>query len=126
MPARNIVIGQHVDPVKVARGKELRRHMTAAEAVLWHRLRTNRLDGWHFRRQQVIDGFIADFYCHAAGLVVEVDGPIHDQQADYDLERDRILASRGLRVLRFRNDDILRDPDGVLHRIAVACREGGT
>jgi len=122
MPARNIVIGQKVDQVKVQRAKELRRQMTREERILWQQLRTNRLQGFHFRRQQVIAGFIADFYCHAAGLVVEMDGGIHQQQAEYDAERDRVLATLGLRILRVRNIEILENLAGVLERIAAACR----
>jgi very-short-patch-repair endonuclease len=57
----------------------------------WQHLRANQLNGLHFRRQQIIDGFIADFYCHVARLVIEVDGEIHQQQAEYDAERDRVL-----------------------------------
>ncbi len=123
MPARNIVIGQKVSAAKVARAKELRRRMTPAERVLWSHLRKNQLEGFHFRRQQVIDGFIVDFYCHAAGLVVEVDGEIHQKQAEYDKERDRILAARGLRVLRFQNREVLENLPEVLNRIAAACRK---
>ena len=77
--------------------------MTPAEAILWQHLRTNKLDGLHFRRQEVINGLIADFYCHEAGLVVEVDGAVHEDRTDADAERDRILTGRGLRVLRFTN-----------------------
>lgn len=66
MPTRNIVIGQKVDQAKVERAKELRKNLTPEERILWQRLRANRLDGWHFRRQQIIDGFIVDFYCHKA------------------------------------------------------------
>jgi very-short-patch-repair endonuclease len=123
MPARNIIVGQKVDQVKVQRAKELRRQMTREERILWQQLRTNRLQGFHFRRQQVIAGFITDFYCHAAGLVVEMDGGIHQQQAEYDAERDRVLAARGLRILRIRNIEILENLAGVLARIAAACRE---
>ena len=80
--------------------------MTPAERRLWNCLRANRLGGLQFRRQQVIDGFIVDFYCHAAAVVVEVDGPVHDDRADYDAERDRILTARGLRVVRFTNEQV--------------------
>lgn len=97
-----IVMGHHA-AAKRERVRKMRREMTPAEAILWKYLRTNQLDGLHFRRQQVIDGFIADFYCHAARLVIEVDGEVHDQQPDYDAERDRILTARGLRILRFTN-----------------------
>src|SRR5574341_1072598 len=98
MPTRNIVVGQKVDATKLQRAKELRGGMTEAERMLWERLRGNRLRGFHFRRQQVIDGFIVDFYCHAAGLVVEVDGGVHAQRVGYDDERDGVLSRRGLRV----------------------------
>jgi very-short-patch-repair endonuclease len=77
----------------------------------------------HFRRQQIIVGFIADFYCHAAGLVIELDGGIHQRQAGYDAERDKILTARGLRVMRFKNEEVLRDLKGVLARIQAACGE---
>jgi len=97
--------------------------MTPAERRLWACLRANRLHGFHFRRQQIIDGFIVDFYCDAAGLVVEVDGPVHDQHTAYDAERDRILAARGLRVLRVRNCDVMQDLAKVLERIELACQE---
>jgi len=60
---------------------QMRREMTASENLLWQHLRANRLDGLHFRRQQVVDGFMVDFYCHAARLVVEVDGAVHARQA---------------------------------------------
>jgi very-short-patch-repair endonuclease len=121
MPAHRIVGGQAVSGAKVQRAKELRRRMTTEETVLWERLRAHRLRGLHFRRQQVIDGFIVDFYCHAASLVVELDGDVHAAQADYDLERDRILARRGLRVLRVSNADVQRNLPEVLARIAAAA-----
>ena len=96
--------------------------MTQEEKVLWKHLRANRLDGYHFRRQQVIDGFIVDFYCHAAGLVVEVDGEVHRQQIDYDVERDRVLSKHGLSILRIMNEEVRENLSGVLSRIADACR----
>jgi very-short-patch-repair endonuclease len=117
----NIVIGQKVTSVKVERAKELRHRMTEEEKVLWQRLRANKLNGLHFRRQQIIDGFIADFYCHAARLVIEVDGQIHQQQAEYDAGRDRALSARGLRLLRIKNEDVRQNLDSVLARIAKAC-----
>jgi very-short-patch-repair endonuclease len=92
--------------------------MTAEEKILWQHLRINRLNGLHFRRQQVIDGFIVDFYCHKAKLVVEVDGGIHQHQVEYDAARDKVLTARGLRVLRIRNEDVRRRLEEVLARIA--------
>jgi very-short-patch-repair endonuclease len=104
----------------VERAREFRRAMTAEESILWEALRQGRLGGVRFRRQQVIDGFIADFYCHQAGLVIEVDGGQHREQAGYDAERDRILALHGLRVLRVSNDEVRARLPSVLRRIAAA------
>jgi len=123
---RGLVNG-HRWVLKQGIAKTMRREMTPEESILWNRLRGNRCGGLHFRRQQVIDGFIADFYCHAVGLIVEVDGSIHEQQADYDLSRDRILSARGLRVIRFANDRIHEDLENVLAEIeacALAATQG--
>ncbi len=122
MPAKNIVTGQKVDHAKIQRARDLRRQMTPEEKILWQALRANRLGGFHFRRQQVIDGFIVDFYCHAVGLVVELDGGIHQQQADYDTERDQVLAARNLRVVRIRNKEIDHNLDDVLARLLALCQ----
>ena len=108
MPVKNIIPGQRVTKQKLQRAKELRREMTPAEKFLWNELRANKL-GVHFRRQQVIAGFIVDFYCHKAALVVEVDGDIHDLQQEEDAKRERILSEMGLRMVRFRNDEVVRD-----------------
>ena len=119
MPRKNIVIGQKVRPEKVAQSKELRDNMTPAERYLWQHLRANQLDGWHFRRQQIIDGFIVDFYCHQASLVIEVDGPIHDVQGAADAEREAILTRSGLVVLRFTNREVMGNVRLVLNKIRV-------
>jgi very-short-patch-repair endonuclease len=107
MPAKNIVTGQRVTKEKLQRAKELRREMTPAEKILWEELRANKL-GVHFRRQQVIEGFIVDFYCHKAALVVEVDGDIHDLQKEEDERREKVLSALGLRIVRFGNDEVVR------------------
>ena len=117
---QNIVVGQRVQEVKVVLSRRMRREMTGAEAVLWNHLRRDSL-GVSFRRQQIIDGFIADFYCHSAALVIEADGPIHDP--DYDAERDRVFAGRGNSVLRFRNQDILERVGYILPLHSTAYRE---
>ncbi|MBI4287513.1 MAG: endonuclease domain-containing protein [Chloroflexi bacterium] len=111
------IFGQSVGPAELVRAKELRRTMTAAECLLWRALRANQLRGYHFRRQQIIDGFIADFYCHSAALVIEVDGPPHLAQADCDAERDAIMTTRGLQVVRVTNEQVLKDMEAVLARI---------
>lgn len=99
----------------------MRREMTDAERMLWDHLRGGQLLGLRFRRQQVLAGFIVDCYCHAARLVVEVDGGVHANQADYDSERDKALAHMGLRVMRFSNDDALTRLPDVLAKIAACC-----
>jgi very-short-patch-repair endonuclease len=119
--AKRIITGQPVKPEKLARAKELRRAMTPHEGTLWKRLRGNRLAGLHFRRQQIIDGFIVDFYCHQAGVVVELDGSAHSKQVDYDQARSDWLRARGLQVLRFTNAEIESDLARVLARIEAAC-----
>ena len=123
MPAQNIVIGQKISSDKAARARELRRNQTPTERLLWERLRANRLSGWHFRRQQVVAGFIVDFYCHAASLAVELDGAIHETQVDYDVERDRVLAGLGVRVLRIQNQSVCDNLKTTLEMILKACEE---
>ncbi len=123
MPVPNIVRGQRVSQGLAERARQMRREMTPTEKRLWNALRGNQLGGFHFRRMQVIDGYIADFYCHASALVVETDGAIHDQQQEYDEERDDLLTRRGMLVLRVRNEEIERDLAGVLGRIREVCRE---
>jgi very-short-patch-repair endonuclease len=120
---RNIVIGQDISSVKQQLAKEFRRQMTPEEKILWQHLRANRLNNLHFRRQQIIDGFLADFYCHAAALVIEVDGKIHEQQVEYDAERDKVLSARELRLLRIKNEEVTQELDKVLMRIVQACSQ---
>jgi very-short-patch-repair endonuclease len=122
MDNKGIVFGQHA-PQKRALARHLRREMTPAEALLWHRLRRNQWKGLHFRRHQVIDGFIVDFYCHAAGLVIELDGSVHETHAAYDAERDEILTRRGLKVLRFSNDRVEHELKTVLAEIDAATQQ---
>ena len=97
--------------------RENRHHPTQAEDRLWHALRGRRLDGARFRRQHAIGRFLVDFYCAEAGLVVEVDGPVHDSHVEEDLDRERELQTRGLTVVRFKNQDVLNDLASVLVRI---------
>ena len=101
----------------------LRREMTPAEKILWSDLRKNRLAGYHFRRQQVIESFIVDFYCHRAGVIVEVDGGIHQQKVASDVERDAILTAGGFRIIRVRNEDVHHNLSGVLELIMKTCQE---
>ena len=119
MKPRNIVIGQKVSPKKIKRAKELRKDMTPAEKILWEHLRAKRFNGLKFRRQQIIAGFIVDFYCHSLGLIIEVDGKIHDKQKEKDLEREAILKAQGFQIVRFTNQQVIEDIEAVLKAIAV-------
>ena len=92
---------------------------TNAEKRFWLRLRRRQL-GVGFRRQFVIDRFIADFYCSDRKLVVEVDGAVHLDRRQLDVQRDRVFAAMGLRVVRVSNREVLSDLDGVLQRIQAA------
>lgn len=114
------VKGQRVRGSLLAVARELRGRQTGAEQRLWQHLRAHRLDGHHFRRQQPIGPYIADFFCAVGRLIVEVGGPIHGDQVEYDRERDDHLAAHGLRVLRFSNDAVLRDTEHVLSVIRHA------
>ena len=116
MPVKNIIPGQTVTKEKLQRAKELRRDMTPAEKILWQELRANKL-GVHFRRQQVIEGFIVDFYCHKAGLVIEVDGDIHDLQQEEDAKREKVLSEMGLRIVRFHNEEVMKKLSAVVGNV---------
>ena len=116
MPVKNIIPGQTVTKEKLQRAKELRRDMTPAEKILWQELRANKL-GVHFRRQQVIAGFIVDFYCHKAGLVIEVDGDIHDLQQEEDARREKVLSEMGLRIVRLKNEEVVKNLSAVVGKI---------
>jgi len=116
MPIKNIVTGQKVTKEKLERAKELRREMTPAEKLLWQEVRAKKL-GVRFRRQQIIQGLIVDFYCHKAALVIEVDGDIHDLQQHEDARREKALSELGLRVVRFRNDEVMRNVSAVVRKI---------
>ena len=135
MPVKNpstslragIIPGQRVTKEKLYRARELRSAMTPAEKILWRELRANKL-GVHFRRHacpggrcqgQVVEGFIVDFYCHKAGLVIELDGSIHEEetQRESDAERDKALNELGLQIVRFRNEEVLMNLSRVVRRI---------
>jgi very-short-patch-repair endonuclease len=102
------------------RARSLRRAMTEPERVLWSLLRRNHL-GLHFRRQHPIGPFVLDFYCASARLCVELDGPLHADQADADARRTEWLAREDIRVLRFSTAEIEARPAAVLAAIGRAA-----
>ena len=103
------------------RAGEMRRNPTEPEKRLWRHLSASQLEGHKFRRQAVIGRFIADFLCPQKALIVEVDGDTHDQAKDQ--LRDDVLASRGFRVLRVTNEEVMRNMDGVLQYILAALND---
>lgn len=98
----------------------LRKRMTHAEKLLWYRLRNRRLDNYKFRRQVPIGPYIADFLCMSVRLIVEVDGGQHMLRAAQDHDRTLELENEGYRVVRFWNNDILENMDGVLETLTLA------
>ncbi|HEY7117007.1 MAG TPA: DUF559 domain-containing protein, partial [Tepidisphaeraceae bacterium] len=97
----------------------MRRESTDAERKLWSLLRNGRLGGYRFRRQTPVQGYIVDFYCIACRLVVELDGGQHSDpaQREYDQERTRALNANKIKVLRFWDCDVLKDPHAVARTI---------
>lgn len=110
------------EPVHQA-AKQLRRPMTQAEEVLWSALRRNQVLDLHFRRQHPMGRFILDFYRASKKPCIELDGPIHDAQQERDEARTAALAHQQIRVLRFRNEEVLTDLASVLRRIRIAAQQ---
>ena len=102
------------------RARTLRQNMTEAEKRVWQILRLHRMRGCKFRRQVPIGHYIADFACHEARLIVEIDGGQHDRLSPRETERSGFLQSEGYRILRFWNDEVLANLDGVHQTIAAA------
>ena len=111
-----------IDAFRRATARRLRANATDAEATLWRMLHELPLDGSHFRRQVPIGQYVADFACMAARLVIELDGSQHGTLDGivHDEARTRWLESKGYRVIRFWNNDIIENPDGVLEAIYEA------
>jgi len=95
------------------KARELRKNLTEAERTLWKYLRLRQFDGNKFRRQQPIGKYIVDFVCFEKKLIVEVDGGQHNEQVIYDSERNEWLKKQGFRILRFWNNQVLKEIDGV-------------
>jgi very-short-patch-repair endonuclease len=111
-------------PIKGAheRARALRSEMTEAENRLWQMLRSRQTERYRFRRQVPIGPFIADFVCHEARLIVEIDGGQHDPSSELQKRRTWFLESEGYRVLRFWNNEVLDNPGGVQTAIAEDLR----
>ena len=106
------------DPKLTQLARDLRQRQTEAESLLWYTLRGRRLCGLKFRRQYPIEPFITDFACVERKLIVEIDGGYHDYIYADDVSRQRKLESAGWDVIRFCNEDVLRDVEAVAIAIA--------
>ena len=104
-------------PDAILRARRLRKRMTKAERFLWRALR-EALPEWHWRKQVPLGPYFADFASHSAKLIIELDGGQHACARAYDAERTNFLEAEGFRVIRFWNNDVLANTNGVLERIA--------
>ncbi len=127
MARLNYTIGKSMyygaEPYLFERAKKMRHQSTQAELKLWEILKNRKMLGLHFRRQQPIDMFIADFYCHKLKLVVEVDGEVHDSddRKEYDLNRTAEMKRFGIEVVRFTNKQVLENLQEVKTMIEAKC-----
>ena len=112
---KSMYFGAKPETFKAA--KSLRKNMTFHEKLLWERLNLKQINGVRFRRQHPIDFFIADFYCHEARLVVELDGEVHNNQREYDDGRSAEMERYFIKVLRFKNSDIEENIENVVKSI---------
>ena len=108
----------NLPPLRTLR-RELRKHLTPAEAKLWTHIKSSQLDGRKFRRQHSVGRYILDFYCPQERLGVELDGEVHSfvSAQERDLERDSFLNAQGIKVLRFENKVVFQDVEAVLIEI---------
>jgi very-short-patch-repair endonuclease len=111
-------------PKIFGRAKELHRNKTEAENKLWSHLRAHRMGDVHFRNQHAIGKYIVDFCAPRQKLIIELDGSQHLDQQEYDTERDNFLQSKGYRVLRLWNNDVMNNIDSVLRVIYEALNNG--
>jgi adenine-specific DNA-methyltransferase len=100
----------------------LRKNLTDAERWLWQRLRNREFSGWKFRRQHSIGPYIVDFVCIEKRLVIELDGGQHAENLESDAKRSEYLKEKGYRILRFWNNDVLREGESVLN-VILSCLE---
>jgi len=92
--------------IKKEFARNLRKESTPEEKKVWEALRNRKFMGLKFRRQHVLKGFVVDFYCHSLNLSIEIDGKIHEKQAEYDLLRQALIEEKGIRFIRMTNQEI--------------------
>ncbi len=97
--------------------RQFRQEPTVSEEILWQAIRSRKLDGRRFRRQQPIGVFVVDFFCSSENLVIEVDGGIHEFQQERDQQRQQLLESLNLKVVRVTSEQVERNLESVLASI---------
>jgi very-short-patch-repair endonuclease len=113
------MMGYYGNRELVKKARSLRSNMTKAEIILWSRLRSKKVNGFKFRRQQPIFDYIVDFYCNELKLIIEVDGEIHDQSdvAKSDSKRDNTLKINGYKIIRLSNKEVETEIDSSINKI---------
>ena len=111
---------QSATPSTFQNAHDLRHNETNAEKKLWQLIRNRQINGRKFRRQHAIANYVLDFYCHECKLAIELDGSIHDlkENKQYDAARTNVLNELQITVLRFRNEEVMKEVESVLKRIA--------
>ena len=111
--------------MSVTRARQLRSRMSPAEARIWSYLRTLKAEGFHFRRQVPLGRYYADFACHHAKLVIEIDGDTHftPNGIAHDLQRSRFIGAEGYRIIRYTNTDVLQNMDGIVLQLTSRLAE---
>ena len=114
------------DPNNKSFRQQLRRESTPTEKILWNRIRNKQINGLKFRQQHGFGNYIMDFYCPAIRLCIEIDGEVHEttEAKEYDKERTVFLNHYGIKVIRFRNEEILNDLEEVINKIKDTIKNG--
>ena len=112
---------QHRRGLSFYRARYLRSNMTVVEKMMWIELRKKRFHAYRFRRQVPIGAYIADFCCIKLKLIIELDGPSHEDQKMYDVQRTNWLQTKGYHVLRFKNEAVLQGNEQIYESIHAVC-----
>jgi len=112
-----VPICPHLSLIPTKKARKLRKNATRAESLVWSKLRAKQINGVKFRRQQPIGNYIVDFVSFEKKIIIELDGGQHARAKKKDSKRDKLLSENGFTVLRFWNNDVLKNPDGVIHML---------
>jgi very-short-patch-repair endonuclease len=116
-----LLMGYYGNKELVKKARVLRSNMTLSEIILWSRLRSKKVEGYKFRRQQPIFDYVVDFYCHELKLIIEVDGEIHSltKKTDFDIKRDKIFIINGYHIIRLSNLEVVTNIDATIEKIRI-------